>query len=123
MARFGKERITALGLLIIASSVVAALTGSSVGQFWISLTLLGLGWKLGFIGATAMVTDCHNDAERSHAQGANDSIVFGTVAVASFSSGVLLSLAGWAVLNWLVLPAVTVILVPLLWRSFLPTRI
>lgn len=123
MARFGKERITAFGLLIIAGSAVAALTGLSVGHFWISLTLLGLGWNFGFLGATAMVTDCHNEAERSHAQGANDFIVFGTVAVASFSSGFLLSSAGWAVLNWLVLPAVAVILVPLLWRSFVPARI
>ena len=48
-------------------------------------------------------------------QGANDFIVFGTVAIASFSSGALLNSSGWTALNWIVLPAVAVILVPLVW--------
>ena len=43
-----------------------------------------------------------------------DFIVFGTVALASFSSGALLNASGWSALNWIVLPACAVILVPLL---------
>jgi len=116
MARFGKERITAIGLAIIAVSALVALSGLDVGHFWVSLTLLGIGWNFGFLGATAMVTDCHTAEERSRAQGANDFIVFGTVAIASFSSGALLSSSGWTTLNWVVLPLVALILVPLIWR-------
>lgn len=122
MARFGKERITAIGLLIIAASALVALSGLDVGHFWVSLTLLGIGWNFGFLGATAMVTDCHSPAERAKAQGANDFIVFGTVAVASFSSGALLNSSGWSILNWIVLPAVAIILVPLVWRSSMQSR-
>lgn len=116
MARFGKERVTATGLLIIGLSALVALSGLDLGHFWISLTLLGIGWNFGFLGATAMVTDCHTAEERTKAQGANDFIVFGTVAIASFSSGALLSSSGWSMLNWLVLPLVALILVPLVWR-------
>jgi MFS family permease len=116
MARFGKERITAIGLAIIGVSALVALAGLDVGHFWVSLTLLGIGWNFGFLGATAMVTDCHTPEERSKVQGANDFIVFGTVAIASFSSGALLSASGWSTLNWVVLPAVALILAPLIWR-------
>jgi len=116
MARFGKERVTALGLAIIGVSAMVALSGTEIVQFWVSLTLLGIGWNFGFLGATAMVTDCHSPEERSKVQGTNDFIVFGIVALASFSSGALLTSSGWAALNWLVFPAVALILVPLIWR-------
>jgi MFS family permease len=120
MARFGKERVTAVGMAIIAVSAIIALSGIEVGHFWISLTLLGIGWNFGFLGATAMVTDCHTPAERARVQGANDFIVFGTVAIASFSSGALLNASGWAALNWIVLPATALILVPLVWSMSRP---
>jgi MFS family permease len=116
MARFGKERITAIGLAIIAMSAGVALSGIDVMHFWFSLILLGFGWNFGFLGATAMVTDCHTPEERNRVQGTNDFIVFGTVAIASFSSGALLNSSGWATLNWFVLPMVAAMLVPLLWR-------
>ncbi len=117
MARFGKERVTAVGLLIIAVSAVVALAGLQLFHFWVSLVLLGIGWNFGFIGATAMVTDCHTPAERGKAQGANDFLVFGTVAAASFFAGALLHASGWQTINWLILPAVAIILVPLVWRA------
>lgn len=116
IARFGKERITAVGLVLIAASAASALGGLGVGHFWLSLILLGAGWNFGFIGATAMLTDCHTAAERSKAQGANDFLVFGVVAAASFFSGTLLHASGWQMVNWLVFPAVALVLVPLLWR-------
>ena len=58
-----------------------------------------------------MVTDCYRPEERAKVQAANDLLVFGTVAVASFSSGTLLSSGGWQAVNWLVLPFVAVALV------------
>jgi MFS family permease len=115
MARFGKEKVTAVGMALIAVSAVVALTSLDVGHFWASLALLGIGWNFGFLGATAMVTDCHTPEERAKVQGANDFIVFGTVAIASFSSGALLNASGWATLNWIVLPTTALILVPLVW--------
>ena len=117
MARFGKERVTAVGLFIIAVSAVVALAGLQLAHFWVSLILLGIGWNFGFIGATAMVTDCHTPAERGKAQGANDFLVFGTVAAASFFAGALLHASGWQTINWLIFPAVAFILVPLVWQS------
>ena len=117
ITRFGKERITAVGLLIIALSAIVALSGLDLTHFWISLILLGVGWNFGFIGATAMVAECHTPEERGKAQGANDFLVFGTVACASFFAGSLLHSSGWETINWLIFPTVALILVPLVWQS------
>jgi len=114
---FGKERVTAAGLLLTAASAAVALSGLGLFHFWVSLILLGIGWNFGFIGATAMVADCHTPAERGKAQGANDFMVFGVVAGASFFSGSLLHASGWQTINWLIFPAVALILVPLIWRA------
>ena len=110
IVRFGKERVTAAGLVLIAAAAAVGLSGLSVAHFWIALVLLGLGWNLGFIGATALVTACYRPEERAKVQAANDFLVFGSVAAASFSSGSLLNTAGWEAVNWLVFPPVAVAL-------------
>jgi MFS family permease len=115
--RYGKERITAAGLVLIAAAAAVGLSGLGVAHFWIALVLLGLGWNFGFIGATAMVTDCYRPEERAKVQAANDFLVFGSVALASFSSGKLLNLGGWETLNWLVLPPVALTLLLLAWQA------
>ncbi|MCO5146475.1 MAG: MFS transporter [Aquamicrobium sp.] len=117
IARFGKEQITAFGLVLIAASGVVALAGLDLGNFFVSLILLGFGWNFGFIGATAMITDCHTPEERGKVQGANDFIVFGTVAVASFSSGSLFTSTGWDAINWMIFPIVGAVLAPLVWQA------
>ncbi len=114
--RFGKETITITGLALTALAAITGLTGLSVGHFWLALVLLGLGWNLGFIGATALVTDCYRPEERVKVQAANDFLVFGSVAIASFSSGGLLSHGGWETVNWLVFPPVAVALLLVLWQ-------
>jgi MFS family permease len=115
--RFGKPVVTGAGLLLIALAAIIGLSGLSVAHFWIALVLLGVGWNLGFIGATAMLTDCYRPDERIKVQAANDFVVFGATATASFMSGSILSGSGWAAVNMLVFPAVAVALTLLLWQS------
>ncbi|TCT45089.1 MFS transporter [Martelella mediterranea] len=116
IARFGKEKIAATGLILIALCSVTALSGLGLTHFWLALILLGVGWNFGFIGATAMITDCHTPEERGKVQGLNDFLVFGSVALASFLAGALVNTDnGWALMNWLVFPAV---LIPLTFLVF-----
>lgn len=117
ITRFGKERVTAAGLLMIAAAALVGLSGLSVAHFWTALILLGLGWNFSFIGATAMVTDTYAPEERTRVQAANDFLVFGSVAAASFSSGKVLNLGGWEVVNWLALPPVCIALILLAWQA------
>ena len=117
IARFGKAQVTVAGLLLTAAAAVVGLSGLSVAHFWIALILLGIGWNFGFIGATALVTDCYRPEERVKVQAANDFLVFGSVAIASFSSGGLLHSGGWDSVNWLVFPPVAVALVLVAWQA------
>ncbi len=115
MDRFGRERVVIAGLLLIAAASVIGLSGTTVAHFWVSLVLLGIGWNFGFIGATALVAECCRPEERTKTQAMNDFLVFGCVAVASFSSGSLVTAGGWSLLNWLVLPVVALTLAAMIW--------
>jgi MFS family permease len=117
ISRFGVERITGIGLGLIALTAVVGIAGISVAHFWSALVLLGVGWNLAFIGATTMVTQCHRPHERNKVQAFNDFLIFGSMAVASFSSGQLLEYLGWQAINEVIFPTVLVAGALLVWLS------
>lgn len=100
IARFGAGRIATAGLLLTGVSAVVGLGGADITHFWWFLVLLGLGWNFGFLGASALVLECHRPEEKARVQSFNDFIVFGLMAVGSFSSGGLLSAYGWNTVLW-----------------------
>ncbi|MXQ10316.1 MFS transporter [Microvirga makkahensis] len=100
ITRFGAPRVVTAGLSLTAASAVIGLTGVDVAHFWLTLILLGVGWNFGFIGASALVLECHRPEERTRVQPLNDFLVFGTMAVGSFSSGGLLTAYGWDTVLW-----------------------
>ncbi|MEO3998780.1 MFS transporter [Mesorhizobium sp. CAU 1732] len=104
IARFGRERIVAIGLALLIACALVALSGIALWQFWSALILLGLGWNFGFIGATAMVAETYRPSEKGKVQGFHDFILFGSVAAASFLSGVVYNAWGWDMLNWIIFP-------------------
>jgi predicted MFS family arabinose efflux permease len=104
--RFGVERIVAVGLGVLLVAAGVGIAGISVAHFWTDLILLGLGWNFAFIGATTLVTRCHRPHERNKVQAFNDFLIFGTMAVSSFSSGQLLARFGWVTVNEVVFPSV-----------------
>ena len=100
ITRFGAPRVVAAGLALTAAAAVAGLLGQDVAHFWGSLVLLGLGWNFGFVGASALVLECHRPEERTRVQSLNDFVVFGTMALGSFASGGLLTAYGWDTVLW-----------------------
>ncbi|MEL6570425.1 MAG: MFS transporter [Pseudomonadota bacterium] len=117
IARFGVERIIAIGLIILAAAGATALTGIEIGggdpglwSFYATLVLLGLGWNFGFIGATTLLSASHAPEERGVVQGMNDMLVFGFVTFASLASGGLMNCAGgtpvegWSAVNIAMVP-------------------
>lgn len=111
IARFGAPRVAAAGLVLLLGTAVCGLTGTTTAHFVAGLVLLGLGWNLGFVGASALVLEAHRPQERNRVQSFNDFLVFGTMAVGSFASGGLLTSFGWAAVNWVVIPPVILALV------------
>ena len=114
--RVGVERIVALGLGLIVLSAIISIAGTSLWHFWGALCLLGVGWNFAFVGATTMVTQCHRPEERNKVQSFNDFLVFGSMAIGSFSSGVVLTSFGWIALNNIVFPIILVAGALLLWQ-------
>ena len=113
--RFGAPRVIVAGLLLTGLCGVVDLMGTGVWYFWIGLVLLGIGWNFGFIGASALVAQTAAPAERTRVQSVNDFLVFGTMAVGSFSSGQILTYYGWDMVNYVVFPFVFVALLALIW--------
>ncbi|MBO9396029.1 MFS transporter [Shimia sp. R9_2] len=126
IARFGVEKILALGLLILAGAGAVALQGVELENFFIALILLGLGWNFGFIGATTMLAGAHEPSERGRMQGMNDFIVFGGVTVASLASGGLMNcsggsaVAGWTSVNLAMAPFLMLAGGALIWLVLRP---
>ncbi|NJS40317.1 MAG: MFS transporter [Rhodobacteraceae bacterium] len=126
IARYGTERVIALGLTILAAAGAVAMAGVELENFFIALILLGIGWNFGFIGATTMLTSAQRPEERGRLQGLNDLVVFGGVTMASFSSGGLMNCAGgsvqagWQMVNLAMLPFLVLAGGALIWLWLRP---
>lgn len=117
IARFGMARITTLGLVLIGLAAVSGITGITVAHFWINLILLGVGWNFAFIGATTLVTQCHRPEERNKVQAFNDFLIFGAMAISSFSSGQVLADFGWPAVNQIIFPMILIAGTMLAWHT------
>jgi len=122
IARVGAPRIVALGLALEAAAATIGLSGITAPHFWATLMVLGVGWNFGFVGASALVLETHAPQEKNKVQAFNDFLVFGTMAIGSFSSGQLLANYGWTAVNLVVFPPVVLGLVVLALVSFVKRR-
>ena len=113
--RYGRPPVLALaGLTLLSAGVVAALApGDSVVLLAVALALLGLGWNLGLVGGTAMLTDVTSAGERARTQGNVDLVVALGGATGGMGSGAVVAIGGFGLLGWcgaglslLLLPAV-----------------
>ena len=126
IARFGTQRIMAIGLFILAVAGGVALAGVALENFFVALILLGLGWNFGFIGATTMLSEEHGVEERGRMQGLNDLILFGGVTLASLSSGGLMNCSGgspqegWMAVNIAMVPFIALAGASLIWLMMRP---
>jgi MFS family permease len=113
--RFGVLNVMMCGVFLNFACIAVALAGVDVANFWAALFVLGVGWNFLYIGATALLTETYRPAEKAKAQGANDMLIFLTMASSSFSSGMLLEANGWQTLNYLAIPFVAAMGVAILW--------
>ncbi|WP_296013878.1 MFS transporter [uncultured Agrobacterium sp.] len=104
ITRFGAEKVVASGLVILMACAVVAHLGVELWNFWLALILLGAGWNFGFIGATSIVSSSYRPHEADKVQGFHDIVLFGTVALSSFSSGQVFTAWGWSVMNLVIWP-------------------
>jgi MFS family permease len=75
-----------------------------------ALIFLGLGWNFLFISGTSLVVLTYKEEEKFRVQGINDLIVFSTMALASLSAGIMLSLTSWETMNLICIPFLLLII-------------
>ena len=115
--RYGTLKVILAGVVLVGGCVAVALSGTTVTHFLVALALLGVGWNFMYTGGTTLLTESYAPAEKARAQGANDFAVFATMGVSSFSSGALVSVAGWERMNMLALPVLAVVVVAVVWLA------
>jgi MFS family permease len=99
--RFGYLPIAAAaGLTLLAAGLLAAWAPvDSVGTLLLALVLLGLGWNLGLVSGTTLVTDAVPLATRARTQGVVDFGVSLAGAGGGLSSGLIVSATSYATLT------------------------
>ena len=113
IVRLGVQAVMTFGVVMLAGSATVAWIGQGAVHFVIALILLGVGWNFLFTAGSTLITTTYRQTERFKAQGLNDLIVFGTMAVLTLAAGVLLELVGWRGLLLCTAPFLVLMLVML----------
>lgn len=115
--RIGALPVMGVGLLLNLGCIAVALSGVDLHQFVIALFMLGVGWNFLFTGSTTLSLIAYTAEEKDRAQGALNFCMFATLAISSFTSGVLVTTQGWRLLNFGSLVPVVLTGVALLWLA------
>ena len=117
--RFGVLQVILAGIALLFGSVLCALAGTGVVNFWLAMFVLGVGWNFMYVGGSTLLSECHTPAERAKTQAANDLMVFITMVISSMSSGMLLNVSGWHAVNYGTIPFLLLALGVTLWLMWL----
>jgi len=107
--KFGYSNIMYIGVLFFVVTIILSLFEQTFANYMVALIFLGLGWNFLFISGTSLVVLTYKEEEKFRVQGINDLIVFSTMALASLSAGILLSLTSWATMNLISIPFLVLI--------------
>jgi MFS family permease len=97
--RFGANAMVLAGFSVLtAAGLLAATIPEGGAALSIPLFLLGVGWNLGFVAGSSLLTSEAPLGDRARLQGASDALVWATAAAASFVSGYVVLTASYAAL-------------------------
>jgi len=107
--KFGHSNIMYIGVLFFVVTIILSLFEQTFTNYMAALIFLGLGWNFLFISGTSLVVLTYKEEEKFRVQGINDLIIFSTMALASLSAGILLSLTSWTTMNLICIPFLVLI--------------
>ena len=112
--RIGRPVALAAGLLVMAVSTIGMLGFSSVFATAVLLFLLGVGWNVSFVAATAQLVDLTEVSERGRLIGFNDRLSAFLGAGLALLGGYALDSIGVAALA---IGATAIVAAPVLWLA------
>ena len=104
--KLGTTKMMMIGLIAYLVCAIIAFSGHQLGNYWVSLVLLGVGWNFLFIGGTTLLPRSYQASERFKVQALNDFTVFGSQAVAALSAGWLVFALGWETILIFTIPII-----------------
>jgi predicted MFS family arabinose efflux permease len=113
--RFGVLEVMLAGSALLVACIAVNAAGVSELHFQAALLLLGVGWNFLYVGASTLLTEVAQPAERNKVQAVNDFSVFALVSLAAYTSGALHEWLGWQEANLGVLPAIALAAGMALW--------
>ncbi|ABV86248.1 MFS transporter [Shewanella pealeana] len=122
VARLGVSKMMLLGLLAYLVTIITAVIGRDLLNYWAALVLLGIGWNFLFVAGTALLPRCYAKTERYKVQSFNDTFIFGAQAMASLSAGWVIHLLGWNVLLLSCLPLIVAQVLLITWWKWSRTK-
>ena len=112
--KFGYSNMMYAGVLFYILTILMSFFEPSFLNYFISLIFLGIGWNFLFISGTSLLVTTYKPEEKFKAQGFNDLLVFSSMAIASLSAGVLISLASWKTVNLFCIPFLILIVLSII---------
>ena len=112
--KFGYSFMMYAGVLFYILTILMSFFEPSFLNYFISLIFLGIGWNFLFISGTSLLVTTYKPEEKFKAQGFNDLLVFSSMAIASLSAGVLISLASWKTVNLFCIPFLILIVLSII---------
>lgn len=99
--RYGARLVSAAGGVTLLAAGVVAATGpvDSLAVMAVALALLGLGWSLGLVSGTAMLTEALPLASRAKTQGSVDLAIALAGATGGMASGFVVAAASYGTLS------------------------
>ena len=112
--KFGYSYMMYAGVLFYILTILMSFFEPTFLNYFISLIFLGIGWNFLFISGTSLLVTTYKPEEKFKAQGFNDLLVFSSMAIASLSAGVLISLASWKTVNLFCIPFLILIVLSII---------
>lgn len=107
--KWGARNLILAGLVVFLVELLLALQGTTFLPFFLSLTLLGVGWNFLYVGGTNLLVTRYRPSEKAGVQAFNDSFVYLFATVATFGAGAWERGMGWDGLQLLSLPFLVVV--------------
>ena len=112
--KFGYSNMMYAGVLFYILTILMSFFEPSFSNYFIGLIFLGVGWNFLFISGTSLLVTTYKPEEKFKAQGFNDLLVFSSMALASLSAGILISLTSWKTVNLLCIPFLILIILSII---------
>ena len=96
---FGNRLVLLIGLLMQLAGILLFQRGLKISHFNTGLIIIGIGWNLGYVGASALLTQSHRRKEKLKAHSLFEAIVMSGICISFFSSAFIEQHFGWTVLT------------------------